>query len=278
MSVPSYEEIQVKSIDYQIPEKQGHVYYAPISYKGGPLMVMSPRLSSACVGTECLHMKTPLLHASVVGQDFSFYDFMLKMDDRNVKETCQRSQAWFQKAIPMDLIDDMYKRTNKPLKTNEKPSFHLRIPILKGEAQCKVFDQHKVCHGMEAIQPGMEFSCVIHFKGLKFLKHHYYCDCYLSQIKVHIPDAQPYHILDTCVFSDDSDLDDMDDIEGEDEERMAQEAQAQKDLEAQKEAKAKEILEQRNTLEQQLADKEGTQAQLVQEVEDIRSQLASLND
>jgi uncharacterized protein YoxC len=70
----------------------------------------------------------------------------------------------------------------------------------------------------------------------------------------------------------------MDDIEGEDEERMAQEAQAQKDLEAQKEAKAKEILEQRNTLEQQLADKEGTQAQLVQEVEDIRSQLASLND
>tara|TARA_B110001469_G_scaffold100084_1_gene97285 strand:- start:859 stop:1497 length:639 start_codon:yes stop_codon:yes gene_type:complete len=211
-------------------------------------------------------MKTPFLSALVSGDDFKFYDFMLKLDEINVEETCKQSQAWFQKAIPMDLIEDMYKRTNKPLKTNETPSFQLRIPVSKGEVQCKVFDQHKVCHGIEAIQPGMEFSCVIHFKGLKFMKHHYYCDCYMSQIKVHVPDAQPYHILDTCVFSDDSDLEGNDDIEGDDEERNARESK-----------KSRDLIEQRELLEQELSDKEGTHAQIIQEVEYIRSRIAALD-
>jgi len=258
MSIPSYEEIQFKDIEYQLPEKQGPFYYAPMSYRGAPLLVTSPRLSSTCLGTEILGRKTPGLDAEIQGKDFLFYDFMLKMDDRNIKETCAQSQAWFQKSLPLDLIDDMYKRTNKPLKSQETPSFFLRLPVLKGEVQCKIFDQHKVVRALSEIHPGQEFSCVIHFKGLKFLKQHYYCDCYLSQIKIYLPEAQPYHILDTCVFSEEEedlvDQEILDTIQRKDE----------------------EIHGQRKACEATLAQKEAERTQLTQEISDLQSHIEHL--
>ena len=39
-------------------------------------------------------------------------------------------------------------------------------------------------------------------KGLKFLKQHYYCDCYISQIKVFLGGENKYSILDSYSFND----------------------------------------------------------------------------
>ena len=41
----------------------------------------------------------------------------------------------------------------------------------------------------------------MHIRGLKFLKQHYYCDCYISQIKVFL-NNEKYGVLDTYVFDD----------------------------------------------------------------------------
>ena len=55
-----------------------------------------------------------------------FMIFSAGIDDRNIKETFKKNKEWFDKQIPLELIDDMYKRTIKPVKKDCKPSFSFR--------------------------------------------------------------------------------------------------------------------------------------------------------
>ena len=47
-----------------------------------------------------------------------------------------------------------------------------------------------------------EVVLILHVKGLKFLKQHYYCDIYISQIKVFLDGNNKYSILDNYAFND----------------------------------------------------------------------------
>ena len=51
------------------------------------------------------------------------------------------------------------------------------------------------------MKEGTEVICILHVRGLKFLKQHYYCDCYISQIKV-FSDKPTFNMLDTYSFND----------------------------------------------------------------------------
>ena len=101
----------------------------------------------------------------------------------------------------------MYKRSSKPVKQGEKPQFHFKLPMIKGKVQCPIYDQKRGCIDIQKINPDCEIVVVIHIRGLKFLKHHYYCDAYISQMKVYIPRAQKYMISDKCLIEDDDDMD-----------------------------------------------------------------------
>jgi len=47
---------------------------------------------------------------------------------------------------------------------------------------------------------GCVITCIIHIKGLKFLKKDYYCDMYISQIKLN--KFSDYSIPDSCLIED----------------------------------------------------------------------------
>ena len=44
--------------------------------------------------------------------------------------------------------------------------------------------KRKICVDFEKIQENTEVVLILHVKGLKFLKQHYYCDIYILQIKI----------------------------------------------------------------------------------------------
>lgn len=207
MSLVRYDTFDHSKISYNKPEKQGAIYYSEIHYGGGPLLLVTPKLRSLEDGSTIGGKSTTNLSMEMTSQDFKFYDCMLKLDERNIKETCIRSKEWFGKEIPLELIDDMYKRSNKPIQKGQNPSFQFKMPFLKGEPRCKIFDPNKVIVEIEKLVKGTEIECVIHIKGLKFLKQHYYCDCYISQIKVRLLKEVDYHIPDECLLSD-SDVED----------------------------------------------------------------------
>jgi hypothetical protein len=186
METRRYDSIDLRLVRYSQPEKRGAFYYSDIT---------------------CLELEPDT-------NDFSFYDFLLKIDDRNIKETHDKGTDWFGKSIPLDMIDDMYKRTTKPLKRDQRPSFSFRVPMEKKSPQCKVYTQKRDLGSVSDIQAGSHVVTVLHVRGLKFLKQHYYCDCYVSQLQISTVAPTKYIIPETCVFSDEEpDIDDKIDEE-----------------------------------------------------------------
>ena len=250
MSILKYSDIDIKKINYEKPEKQGSVYYSSISYgKNQPLHIQSPRMICKLSGEDCVQKTNPTLDTETLNNDFSFYDFLLNLDDRNIKETFKQNKDWFGKDIPLEMIDDMYKRTIKPVKKDSKPCFSFKLPVIKGKVQCHIYDQRKICQDIQKITDNCEIIFILHVRGLKFLKQHYYCDCYVSQIKVFLSRDDKFNILNEYLIEDDEIKDEDNDIV--DEEIIA-DILKQKELEEQEKEKKKNIQEQIQQLQQQL--------------------------
>ena len=201
MNILKYNEVDFKKINYDKPEKNGTFYYSSINYNKKPLQILSPKMKFTGDNTE-LHN----LICETINKDFSFYDFFLNLENRNIKQTFNSNEDWFGKKIPLDLIDDMYKRTIKPIKKESNPSFSFKIPTLKGIPQCHIYDQNKICVDHSKLVKDSEIYFILHIKGLKFLKQHFYCDCYISQIKMMSPRVEKYMILDKYMIDDEMDM------------------------------------------------------------------------
>ena len=202
MSIHKHLEIDSKKINYGKPEKQGLIYYAPINYNNEPFYLQTPKMICKSDGNEIVTKKNTALDLETLNTDYSFYDFLLNFDEKNIKETFKNNQEWFNKDIPLEIIDDMYKRICKPAKKDSKPIFSFKVPVQKEKVQCQIYDQKKTCIEVGKINLGTEIICIIHIKGLKFLKQHYYCDCYISQIKVFLDKVNKFSILDSYAFDD----------------------------------------------------------------------------
>lgn len=206
MSIIKYNEIDMKKINYHNPEKQGGYYYSSISYQNKPLYIQTSKMSCRNTLSECLSKTTTHLDTETMNHDFSFYDFLLNLDEKNIKETFRNNQTWFQKEIPLDLIDDMYKRLSKGVKKDSKPTFSFKVPVMKDKPQCSIFDHNKYCIDHQKIVPQTDVILILHIRGLKFLKSTYYCDCYISQIKAFVSKEKQYSVFDQCMINDEEDL------------------------------------------------------------------------
>tara|TARA_B100000035_G_C20973132_1_gene541960 strand:+ start:258 stop:1016 length:759 start_codon:yes stop_codon:yes gene_type:complete len=249
MSIFKYDDIDLSKITYKKPEKQGSFYYSSISYNNKPLHIQCPKMKSTITGSEILKKNPTNLMCEPINNDFSFYDFFLGIDDRNIKETFKKNKEWFDKQIPLELIDDMYKRTIKPVKKDCKPSFSFKIPIIKNKVQCQIYDQNKICQDITRINEDSELIFVLHIRGLKFLKQNYYCDCYISQIKLTISNDDKYNIFTECIIEDDEDKkEDFDIID----EEILNEMKKEKQMKIEKENKKKRLEEQISELKKEL--------------------------
>ena len=203
MSLLKHGDMECKKIQYTKPEKTGAFYYSTMSYgKTAPIHIQSPKMKCRESGEQLMKRGSLTLELEPLTNDFSFYDKLLMLDDRNIKETFNKNKDWFGKDIPLDLIDDMYKRTTKPVKKDCKPIFSFKLPITKGKIQCPIYDQKRACLDIQKLTEDCEIVVVLHVRGLKFLKHHYYCDMYVSQIKVCVPREQRYMIPDKYIIDD----------------------------------------------------------------------------
>tara|TARA_Y100000590_G_scaffold427848_1_gene538504 strand:+ start:816 stop:1616 length:801 start_codon:yes stop_codon:yes gene_type:complete len=202
MSIQKHTQLDFKKINYQTPEKQGLIYYSPINYNNEPFYLQTPKMICKKNLKDLIEKKNTNLEMETMNMDFSFYDFLANFDERNIKETFKNGKEWFNKDIPLEVIDNMYKRSCKPVKKNMKPIFSFKIPMIKEKIQCQLYDQKKICIDYDKLSEGIEIVCILHIKGLKFLKQHYYCDCYISQIKVFLDGINKYSILDSYSFDD----------------------------------------------------------------------------
>ena len=202
MSILRHTELDLNKINYKKPEKQGLIYYSAIDYQNNPFYLQTPKMVCKKNGHEISESKNNNLEMEPLNVDFSLYDTFVNFDELNVKKTFENNKDWFGKDIPLEVIDNMYKRSNKPVKKDSKPIFSFKVPIVKGNIKCQIYDQKKTCIDLNQLKEGTEIVCILHFKGLKFMKQHYYCDIYISQIKVFLDGDHKYTILDSYSFND----------------------------------------------------------------------------
>lgn len=213
MSIYKYSDINLKKINYNKPEINGSFYYSSINYDNTPLHIQSPRMKCKLSGGDIL--QKGFIECEPLNTDFSFYDFFLNIEDRNIKETFKKNEEWFGKDIPLEMIDDMYKRTIKAVKKDSKPNFTFKIPVSRGKVQCQIYNNNNICVDINKLNPESEIILILHIRGLKFLKQHYYCDCYVSQLKVYLSKEESFNIFNHCVIDDEKSDDDIDIIDEE---------------------------------------------------------------
>ena len=255
------DDVDVTKINYTKPEKNGQSYFSSISYGESlnPLYIQTPKLICKTNISEMKGKKVPFIDVEVPTGRLNIYDFLLSLDDNNIKTTVKKSEEWFGKHIPLQAIDDMYRRTTKPFKKNTHPQLRLRLPLIKNEIKCGVYNQNRIFVGADEVKEGSEVVLILHIRGLKILKSNYYCDCYITQIKLFQEKESKFNIIKDYSILDDDDEDEheIDDIFSEEiqnsfneaeekaqkevEEKVKEEEKAQKEAEekAQKEAEEK---------------------------------------
>ena len=56
------------------------------------------------------------------------------------------------------------------LKKNTCPQIRLRLPMIKNEIKCGVYNQNRVFVGTDEVKEGSEVVLILHIRGLKVLK------------------------------------------------------------------------------------------------------------
>lgn len=234
-SVKTYDSIDISNFNYTKPTKFNNSYFGPMSYDKNtePIYIQTPKLRCKTVIKEIMENKTPYLEVTIPKNRLDFYDLFLNIDDKNVKITYERSNEWFGKELPIEAIEEMYKPFTKGFKKNTEPTLKFKIPVVKGKVQCSVYNQQRNFIDISDIKENDELILILHLKGLKVLKQHYLCDCYISQIKLFQEKDLKFNILDQYSIIDDNENDEQDDLDIFDEE-LLHEINKQKEEEKQK--------------------------------------------
>lgn len=208
-----HNHIDVSKINYSKPEHHQKVYYGSMNYDNSPFYIQTNKAQFVEVKEE---NKQKYIVLKVDSKDFSLYDCLMKLDDHNLSSTYTSSKEWFSKELPMDILEGMYRRITQPFKKGDIPEIVLKLPYHKQKIQSNIYDQSNNIIDINQLTKGSTIVCIIHIKGLKFLKKDYYCDQYISQIK--LCGSIPFSIPDTCLIEDSGDESNVYDYEILDEE------------------------------------------------------------
>jgi len=188
--VIKYNKIDLTNINYTKPTNQQNAYYGGIDYNKNTFLIQTSRLTIQSI-------KDKIITVSVGTDDFSFYDCIVKLDDHNLASTYKNSNEWFNKELPMDVLENMYRRMSKPFKKGEIPLLDLKLPT---KPKCQVYDQSNKAIDITDIVEGSTIIGILNIKGLKFLKRDYYCEMSLSQIKITNPIEK--RLSNKCLIDD----------------------------------------------------------------------------
>lgn len=204
-SVVKYSQVNLKDMNYLKPEKVGGSYFGSISYgkQSSPLYIQIPKVTCLTDLQSIQGKKNPMIEIEIPSGKYDMYDFFLSLDDENIKTTVKHTQDWFGKEIPLDIIDEMYKRISQPFRKDTNPKMKFRLPIMKQKFQCGIYNQNRVFQDCSEIKPGSEVILILHIRGLKILKQSFYCDCYVSQIKVFQTKEESFQVMKNYSILDD---------------------------------------------------------------------------
>jgi len=191
--IVKHNEVDLNKVQYTKPTHKQNAYYGDMLYDKNELYIQSSRMKIIDIKDN------KQLVVSVDPANFDFYDFMVSLDDHNLATTYRSSKEWFEKELPMDVLETMYRRISQPFKKGDTPTLEFKLHAPKKKL-CQVYDQDNKEMKLDQLVIGDTIIAIVQVGGLKFLKRDYYCDLCISQIKCTKPmDPEP---LQGCMITD----------------------------------------------------------------------------
>ena len=206
MEILDYKNIDINKISYEAPKKvKGGSFIAISSYdnenKQMPLIIQTPRLEY----TNTKSSKS-ILELEFNKTHLDFYEFITGIDEFNISVIHEKSNLWFNKSFPEEIVEEFYRSIVKPGRSKNPPKLKIKLPISKGDINCSIYDSKNNIMSYSDINENSKILCVLKLIGLRFLKQQVICEWMPMQLKVF--DCIDVHTISSGYFINDSLLSD----------------------------------------------------------------------
>ena len=183
INIIDFNTIDINKIKFNKPEKiKGGSFMSLAEYNNEPIYIQTPRLLS---NKGIVRSETRCnLELEFDKDHWKFYEFITNIDDYNVLQIQKNSKEWFSKEFPLDIVEEFYSAPIKIGRGKKPPSLKIKIPIVKGDLGCSIYNANNNIITYNDINIGSKILSVLKFQGLRFLKQQVICEWVPLQIKV----------------------------------------------------------------------------------------------
>ena len=140
MSFPrilNYQTLDFEKVEYYQPQRDNDkslistVYYNYMKNTRLSVFLETPRLKTASNIIKNGDDYYIEIELSLEGYNSAFFDFLNKVDEKNVISCHFNSNEWFNKQLPLNTIEKFYKSPIKIPKDGANPTMLLKVPTVK---------------------------------------------------------------------------------------------------------------------------------------------------
>lgn len=165
MTIISYKQFQVSFVNFSKPVKRIGNYYAKLSYNGeDQTLIQFPRMK--CVDGLKKSKTRDFIDLLIPEDNESFTEFLKNLDRMALRTSVNKSEEWFTKSIPQDLVEDMYRPNLRVCPETGKRFMRVTIPN-----DIDVFNDKKLLVNRDSIEKDNEIISMFQILGLKYSKN-----------------------------------------------------------------------------------------------------------
>ena len=188
-TILNYNNLNFEKFEYFYPQKiKQDKLFSLISYN-----LSKTKIVPLYLETPILKVLSPILEIdneffidvelSIKGQDTSFYDFISKLDEKNIMTSYHNSLNWFSQNIPLETIQQYYNSSIQ-LSDINITYLRLKIPTYNNKLLLEVYNRNKKLIQHSHIKKDDNMIGIIRFMGLKFESKQFIPEWEIYKIKL----------------------------------------------------------------------------------------------
>ena len=135
-----FRSIDLSNITFLSPEKQQrNSHFSKAKYEDEDIYIKTTKM----INNNGLVKNDNRAYIELeFGEDKDLYDFMCSLDERCINVIHEKSEDWFNKQFPKDVVEEFYLG---PLKHKGEPKLKLKVPLSKSSIDCFIYDNVGNC-------------------------------------------------------------------------------------------------------------------------------------
>ena len=197
-----FSSMDMNNIEYSNPEKIKGSYICNLNYSGEDIYIKTPPLKNL-TDIKTIDNKS-VFELAFDESNTNFYDFLTIFDDHNILKIHQKSEKWFNKEFPLDVVEDFFTSS---VKHKSNPKLKLKLYNTKNTNLNTFLIYDKDNKIISNLNKDCKLICILKFNGLKFLSQQVISEWLPIQIKTdYVSENNTFLIDDNFSIIDNADL------------------------------------------------------------------------